>query len=180
MKDGFISASLDITTTELADELVGGMLSAGPGRLEMAGNLGIPQVVSLGALDMVNFGPIDTVPERFHGRNLYKHNPNVTLMRTTVEECAELGRIIGRKLNQAKGPVSVFIPLKGISTIAKSHGVFYAPEADWALIDNLKKTLDSHIEVVFMDTDINDPRFAKAMAIKLDKILKHSEVLRNE
>ncbi|HER2162569.1 TPA: Tm-1-like ATP-binding domain-containing protein, partial [Streptococcus pyogenes] len=90
MRDGFISASLDVTTTELADELVGGELSAGPERLEMAGRLGIPQVISLGALDMVNFGPAYTVPRHFQGRKISKHNPNVTLMRTTVEECAQL------------------------------------------------------------------------------------------
>src|SRR5205085_93419 len=104
MKGGFITAALDITTTELADDLVGGVLSAGPDRLEAAGALGIPQVVSLGALDMVNFGPYDSVPPRFTGRLLYKHNPTITLMRTTPEECAELGRRIARKLNAARGP----------------------------------------------------------------------------
>lgn len=170
MQDGFITAALDITTTELADELVGGVLSAGPDRLEMAGQLGIPQVVSLGALDMVNFGPMDTVPERFRGRKLYKHNPTVTLMRTTPEECAELGRIIGRKLNQAKGPLTVFIPLRGVSMIDKEGGVFYDAAADRQLIDNLQATLDPSIEVITMDTDINDPAFATAMAEKLDRL----------
>ncbi len=170
MQDGFITAALDITTTELADELVGGVLSAGPDRLEMAGQLGIPQVVSLGALDMVNFGPMDTVPERFRGRKLYKHNPTVTLMRTTPEECAELGRIIGRKLNQAKGPLTVFIPLRGVSMIDKEDGVFYDAEADRQLIDNLQATLDPSIEVITMDMDINDPAFATAMAKKLDQL----------
>ena len=112
IKGGFITASLDITTTELADDLVGGVLSAGAERLEAAGVLGIPQVVSLGALDMVNFGPMETVPEKFRGRNLYVHNPTVTLMRTTPEECAELGRRIARKLNAATGPTALFVPLK--------------------------------------------------------------------
>lgn len=180
MRDGFIRASLDLTTTELADELVGGMLSAGEDRLEAAGRLGLPQVVSLGALDMVNFGPADTVPARFKERTLYKHNPNVTLMRTTAEECAELGRRIGRKLNMARGPVCVFIPLKGISSIAVEGEVFYDPQADQALVDNLKRTLASHIEVVVMDTHINDPLFAQAMAQKLDEFIKHSEVLGND
>lgn len=170
MQDGFITAALDITTTELADELVGGVLSAGPDRLEMAGNLGIPQVVSLGALDMVNFGPMDTVPERFKARKLYKHNPIVTLMRTTPAECAELGRIIGRKLNQAKGPLAVFIPLRGVSMIDKEDGVFYDAGADHQLIENLQSTLDPSIEVITMDTDINDPAFATAMAEKLDQL----------
>ena len=104
---------LDATTTELADELVGGVLSAGPDRLEAAGAAGVPQVVSLGALDMVNFGPRETVPPQFEGRNLYVHNPTVTLMRTTPEECAELGRMIGRKLSAATGPTVLFVPLGG-------------------------------------------------------------------
>ncbi len=170
MQDGFITAALDITTTELADELVGGVLSAGPDRLEMAGKLGIPQIVSLGALDMVNFGPMDTVPERFRGRRLYKHNPTVTLMRTTPEECAELGRIIGHKLNQVKGPLSVFIPLRGVSMIDKEGGVFYDAGADRRLFDALQAILDPTIEVITMDTDINDPAFATAMAEKLDQL----------
>jgi len=169
---GFISGVLDITTTELADELVGGVISAGPDRLEVAGRLGVPQVVSLGALDMVNFGPMDTVPEKFRGRNLYKHNPTVTLMRTTPEECSELGRIIGRKLSAAKGPVSVFIPLRGVSMIATEGGPFYDPEADRALIDNLKNTLREDIEVHEIDMDINDKRFAHAMADWLDGMIR--------
>lgn len=169
VEGGYIAGVLDVTTTELADELVGGVLSAGPDRLEAAGKHGIPQVVSLGALDMVNFGPIDTVPEKFRSRNLYKHNPSVTLMRTTPEECAELGRIIARKLNQATGPLAVFIPLRGISMIATEGGTFYDPAADKALIDNLKTNLRSDIEVHELDMDINDPRFAQALANRLDE-----------
>lgn len=172
MQDGFITAALDITTTELADELVGGVLSAGPNRLEMASKLGIPQVVSLGALDMVNFGPMDTVPERFRGRKLYKHNPTVTLMRTTPAECAELGRIIGRKLNLAQGPLAVFIPLRGVSMIDKHGGVFFDAEADRQLIEKLQATLNPSIEVIAIDTDINDPVFATAMADKLDQLYR--------
>src|SRR5439155_9487052 len=137
-KGGFLAGILDITTTELADDLVGGVLSAGPDRLEAAGALGIPQVVSLGALDMVNFGPYDSVPPRFKGRLLYKHNPTITLMRTTAEECAELGRRIARKLNAARGPVALFIPLKGVSLIAREGQVFYDPAADAALIGALR------------------------------------------
>ena len=169
---GFMAGVLDITTTELADELVGGVLSAGPDRLEIAGRLGVPQVVSLGALDMVNFGPMDTVPEKFRGRNLYKHNPTVTLMRTTPEECAELGRIIAGKLSAAKGPVSVFIPLRGVSMIATEGGPFYDPEADRALIDNLKHGLRPDIERHELDMDINDERFAHAMADRLDELVQ--------
>lgn len=169
IESGYITASLDITTTELADELVGGVLSAGPDRLEMAGTVGIPQVVSLGALDMVNFGPLETVPERFKDRNLYVHNPTITLMRTTPEECAELGLVIAEKLNKAVGPLTLFIPLKGVSAIATEGGVFYDPEADAALIDALRLNLEPSVEVVEMDTDINDPEFATAMAKKLDE-----------
>jgi uncharacterized protein (UPF0261 family) len=169
---GFLAGVLDVTTTELADELVGGVLSAGPDRLEAAGNHGLPQVVSLGALDMVNFGPMDTVPEKFKNRKLYKHNPTVTLMRTTPEECAELGRIIARKLNKAKGPVALFIPLRGVSMIATQGGAFYDPAADRALIDNLKAELQSHVEVHELDVDINDPRFARAMASRLDEFVR--------
>src|SRR5438045_3515496 len=109
VRGGYLTGVLDATTTELADELVGGVLSAGPQRLEAAGRAGIPQVVSLGALDMVNFGPIETVPERFRGRNLYVHNPTVTLMRTTPEECAELGRRIGGKLSAGAGGADLII-----------------------------------------------------------------------
>jgi uncharacterized protein (UPF0261 family) len=164
MRDGYITGVLDATTTELADDLVGGVLSAGPDRLEAAGELGIPQVVSLGALDMVNFGPSETVPEKFAGRLLYKHNPTVTLMRTTPEECAELGRRIARKLNAARGPVILFIPLHGVSLIATEGQVFHDPAADAALLSALRDNLDSCIDVREIDTDINAPAFAMAMA----------------
>jgi uncharacterized protein (UPF0261 family) len=164
MRSGFITASLDVTTTELADDLVGGVLSAGPDRLEAAGELGLPQVVSVGALDMVNFGPIDTVPPEFRSRNLYKHNPTVTLMRTTPAECAEIGRRIGRKLNAARGPVTLFLPLRGVSVIDTEGQVFFDPEADAALFDALRKTLDPSVDVRELDTDLNDPAFARAMA----------------
>jgi uncharacterized protein (UPF0261 family) len=169
---GFLAGVLDITTTELADELVGGVLSAGPDRLEAAGNQAVPQVVSPGALDMVNFGPMETVPEKFRQRRLYKHNPTVTLMRTTPEECAELGRIMARKLNAAKGPVALFIPLRGISMIATEGGAFYDCDADRALTDHLKAGLQSHVEVRELDMDINDPRFAQAMARRLDEYVQ--------
>lgn len=172
VKGGFLAGVLDITTTELADELVGGVLSAGPERLEAAGAAGIPQVVSLGALDMVNFGPRDTVPERFRQRRLYQHNPTVTLMRTTPEECAELGKIIAQKLNAARGPVAVFIPLRGFSAIDVEGKPFYDPEADRALIEALKANLAPHVEVHEWDTDINDPAFARAMAARLDELIR--------
>ncbi|HEY8339795.1 MAG TPA: Tm-1-like ATP-binding domain-containing protein [Egibacteraceae bacterium] len=174
--DGFITAVLDITTTELADDLVGGVLSAGPDRLEIAGRLGVPQVVSLGALDMVNFGPMDTVPERFRDRNLYVHNENVTLMRTTPEECAELGRRIARKLNAATGPTALFVPLRGVSMIAVEGGPFHDPEADAALFGAIREHLDrDRVELVELDTDINDPAFAAAMAERLEAMIKEQQ-----
>jgi uncharacterized protein (UPF0261 family) len=170
VRGGFIAAVLDATTTELADDLVGGVLSAGPDRLEAAGEVGIPQVVSLGALDMVNFGPMETVPERFRERRLYVHNPTITLMRTTPEECAELGRRIVRKLNAAQGPVSLFIPLRGISLIAVEGQVFHDPDADEALLAALREDLDDSVDVRELDTDINDPAFAEAMAERLHEL----------
>jgi uncharacterized protein (UPF0261 family) len=169
MRDGYVTAALDVTTTELADELVGGVLSAGPDRLEAAGALGLPQVVSLGALDMVNFGPMETVPPQFRDRLLYKHNPTVTLMRTTPEECAELGRTIARKLNAALGPVTLFIPLNGVSLIDVDGQVFHDPAADEALFAALRDGLDSRIEVLALETDVNDPAFARAMADELHR-----------
>jgi uncharacterized protein (UPF0261 family) len=172
VRAGFITGVLDVTTTELVDELVGGVLSAGPDRLEAAGALGVPQVVSLGALDMCNFGPMDTVPQAFAGRNLYAHNSTVTLMRTTAAECAELGRILARKLNAATGPVSVFIPLGGVSMIDMPGGPFHDPVADAALVKELKAGLRPDIEVAEMATDINDPAFATAMAQRLDEHLR--------
>lgn len=174
MRGGRLAGVLDITTTELADELVGGMLSAGPDRLEMAGSLGLPQVVSVGALDMVSFGPIHTVPEKFRDRRLYRHNPTVTIMRTTVEECAQLGRIIADKLNRAKGPAAVFLPVSGISAISAAGGVFYDPEADQALFDALRQGLEPRIDLVEMEAAINDPVFGRAMAERLYTFLRAS------
>jgi uncharacterized protein (UPF0261 family) len=168
---GFITAMLDVTTTELCDELVGGVLPAHPKRLEVAGELGIPQVVSLGALDMVNFGPLDTVPAQFRERNLYVHNPTITLMRTTPEECAELGRRIARKLNGATGPTILFVPLRGVSGIANEGQVFHDPAADEALFGALREHIDAaRVEMHELDTDVNDPEFALAMADRLHEL----------
>jgi uncharacterized protein (UPF0261 family) len=168
---GLVAGVLDVTTTELADDLVGGVLSAGPHRLEAAGRRGLPQVVSLGALDMVNFGARETVPAHFAGRNLYVHNPTVTLMRTTPEECAELGRRLGAKLSAATGPVALFVPLRGISAIAGEGGPFFDPAADAALLAGLRETLSPSVEVHELDAQINDETFAVAMAARLDQLL---------
>ncbi len=174
MRGGYVTASLDVTTTELCDELVGGVLPAYPGRLEAAGELGLPQVVSLGALDMVNFGPKETVPERFRGRRLYVHNPTITLMRTTPDECRELGRRIGRKLSAAKGPTALFVPLRGVSMIATAGQPFYDPDADAALFEGLRETLGPNVEVHELDTDVNDPEFALAMANRLHELVQEA------
>jgi uncharacterized protein (UPF0261 family) len=131
--------------------------------LTAAARKGLPQVVSLGALDMVNFGPRDTVPAKFEERNLYKHNASITLMRTTPQECAELGKRIGQRLSQGSGPRKILVPLKGISLIATAGQVFHDPVADRALIDALKKNLSSKVELQEYDMDINDPAFAAAL-----------------
>jgi uncharacterized protein (UPF0261 family) len=175
VKDGFLSGVLDVTTTELADELVGGVLSAGPDRLEAAGAAGVPQVVSLGALDMVNFGPRESVPSRFDDRNLYVHNPTVTLMRTTPEECDELGRTVGRKLSAARGPTALFIPNGGVSMIASEGQPFHDAAADEALVTGLRDTLDDSVEVYERDEDINDPAFALAMADRLHEMIQAAQ-----
>jgi uncharacterized protein (UPF0261 family) len=172
---GFLVGALDITTTELADELVGGVLSAGPERLQAAGHSGIPQVVSLGALDMVNFGPAETVPERFAHRNLYVHNPTVTLMRTTPDENRELGRRIAGKLNAAGSPTALFVPLAGVSAIDADGQPFHDPEADEALFRALRQDVDrDSVEVHEVDANINDPAFAIAMADRLHELIEES------
>ncbi len=169
---GYFAGVLDATTTELADELVGGVLSAGPDRLEAVGETGIPQVVSLGALDMVNFGPRDTVPERFAERTLHVHNPTVTLMRTTAPENAELGRRIAAKLNGAGSPTVLFIPLGGVSAIDVEGQPFHDPEADAALFDALRADIDpERVEVHERPENVNDPSFARAMADRLHELI---------
>ncbi len=164
-ESGLLAGVCDLTTTELADDLVGGVLSAGPRRLEMAGRVGLPQVVSLGALDMVNFGPADTVPPEFAGRNLFVHNPTVMLMRTTPEEMTELGRRIAAKLAAATGPTELFIPLRGVSAIDVEGAPFRDAEADATLFAELRAGLaGSGVVVHELDQAINDPGFGAAMA----------------
>jgi len=172
VSDGLISGTLDLTTTELADELVGGELSAGRDRLTAAGMRAIPQVISLGALDMVNFGPRETVPDKFRGRRFYQHNPNVTLMRTTPEENDQLGKEIAQKSSAAKGPTAVLVPLRGISAIDAEGQPFWWPEADRALFQSLRDWMSPHVELVELDRHINDPAFAEAAADTLLRFLK--------
>ncbi len=168
---GFIKGVLDITTTEWCDELYNGVLRAGPHRLEAAGKNGVPQVVSVGALDMVNFGPYDTVPQENLNRNLYKHNPTVTLMRTNVEENIGLGKVIAEKLNMAQSPTVLMLPLKGVSGIDGEGQPFYGPEEDEALFRTLRENVDSRIPIIEMDNNVNDREFALAAAKKLIELM---------
>ncbi|MEV1199927.1 Tm-1-like ATP-binding domain-containing protein [Microbispora rosea] len=169
---GMLDGVLDLTTTELADDLVGGVLTAGPHRLEAAGRAGIPQVVSVGALDMVNFGPRETVPDRFADRKFLVHNPTVTLMRTTREEMAELGARIGDKLSRATGPVEVYLPLRGVSGIDVEGGPFADPDADAACFAALRDGLkDTGVPVHDVDAAINDPGFGRAAAEALHRLI---------
>ncbi|MEW6305894.1 MAG: Tm-1-like ATP-binding domain-containing protein [Verrucomicrobiota bacterium] len=172
IESGMVTGVLDITTTEWADELAGGVLSAGPARLEAAARKGVPAIVTPGCLDMVNFHGPDTVPVKFKGRTFYQHNPQVTLMRTTPEECAQLGKIIAEKLNVSKAPVTVLIPLKGISVISAPGKPFHDAKADQALFEALKAGLRKDIPVLEMDCNINDAAFAEACARELSKSMK--------
>ncbi len=164
--EGQLAGILDITTTELADELVGGVLSAGPTRLTDAGKRGIPQVISVGATDMVNFGPKDTVPAKFEGRLFYQHNPTVTLMRTTPEECEKLGEEIAQKAAAAVGPTAIYLPLKGVSAIDQPGKAFDDPQARERLYQAIRQH-HGQTELVELPLHINDPQFAEAMARRL-------------
>jgi uncharacterized protein (UPF0261 family) len=172
IRDGYVNGSLDITTTEWADELVGGVLSAGPTRLEAAGERAIPQVIAPGCLDMVNFWARETVPQKSEGRRFYQWNPNVTLMRTTPEENAELGRILAEKANAARGPVAFLLPLQGVSMLDAPGKEFWWPEADQALYDAIKRHRRPDIRVIELDANINDPVFAEACVEHLLRLMK--------
>ena len=175
---GYITAVLDITTTELADELVGGVMSAGPTRLKAAARAGIPVVVAPGCLDMVNFWAPEAVPEKYRDRLFYQHNPNVTLMRTTPDENRELGLRLAEKLNASKGPVAVYLPLRGISVISATGQPFYWPEADQALFHAIKERLRPEIPLYELDVNINDSAFAEAVAKGLLQLLEHQDTMR--
>jgi uncharacterized protein (UPF0261 family) len=170
--DGLIRGVLDITTTELADELVGGILTAGRDRLTAAGLQGVPQVISLGALDMVNFGPPETVPDKFKDRRFYQHNPTVTLMRTTPDENDKLGKEIAEKASAARGPTAVLVPLRGVSAIDAEGQPFWWPEADRALFDSLRLWMAPQVERIELDLHINDPAFAREAVQTLLRLLK--------
>ncbi|MFI1963015.1 Tm-1-like ATP-binding domain-containing protein [Streptomyces pathocidini] len=173
-RSGMLAGVLDLTTTELADDLVGGVLSAGPDRLTAAGAAGVPQVVSLGALDMVNFGPEETVPAEFAGRLFYVHNPTVTLMRTTPEENATLGRRIGGKLAAAQAPTVLLVPRGGVSALDAAGGPFASYEADDALFSAvLEAVKGSAVQVVDSQQHINDREFAVHAADELHRLVRN-------
>lgn len=170
--DGYFDGVVDVTTTEWCDEVVGGTLTAGPDRLAAAGRKGIPQVVSVGALDMVNFGPPETVPERFRERRLYRHNAAVTLMRTSADECDTIGRRIAEQLNRATGPTVLVLPMRGVSAIDAEGQPFHDPEADRALFGSLRSHLDPRIRIVEVDAHINDPAFADVLSREMLDLLR--------
>ncbi|KAI1401741.1 hypothetical protein F4819DRAFT_312720 [Hypoxylon fuscum] len=174
VKEGRLWGVLDLTTTELADELVGGVFSAGSSRLTAAAKAGVPQIVSVGALDMVNFGPKDTVPEKFQGRKLFEHNPSVTLIRTTPQECEALGRTIAQRLKEnCTNPkaIEVWLPLRGISAVSTEGQPFHDKVADEALFTAIKKGLQgSGINVVEVDADINDAKWSEGLATRLSEL----------
>ena len=170
---GFFKGVLDLTTTEWCDEVVGGVLAAGQTRCEAAARCGIPQVVSVGAMDMVNFGPFDTVPQKFAGRNLYKHNPTVTLMRTTAEENREVGEKLAEKLNLAFGKTALLLPLKGVSAIDAEGQPFYGPKEDQVLFQTLRDGVNRDaVEIMELDYNINDKEFAVCAAEKLMELME--------
>jgi uncharacterized protein (UPF0261 family) len=157
---GYIAANLDITTTELADEVCGGVLSAGPDRLLAAARAGIPTLLVPGCVDMCNFWAMETVPEKYRGRNLYAWNPNVTLMRTNVEENVAIGKLIARAANASIGPVAILLPLKGVSQLDSPGNPYWDPAADAACYQAIKDNLKRDILVIEMDANVNDPEFA--------------------
>lgn len=176
VEEGYVYAVLDITTTEWADEICGGVFSAGPGRLSGPGKVGIPHVIVPGCIDMANFGPIETVPEKYRGRLLYQWNPNVTLMRTNVEENIKIGEIFAQKANEAKGRVAVIFPMRGVSILDSEGEKFWWPEADKAMFETIKKNLKPKIEVIEVDANINDPVFAeKAVEILIGLMSSSNE-----
>lgn len=172
--EGVVDAVVDLTPTELADELVGGHRSAGPDRLSAAGRLGLPQVISLGGLDVVNFGAVESLPPQFRGRQLYGHASSSTLMRTNVHESTAIGRLLAEKINESLGPAAVYAPLQGFSSLGRAGNPFHDPAADIALVDALRTHLDPRFDLVEIDAHINDAPFAATLADRLDRMYKES------
>lgn len=173
ISDGYFEALLDITTTELADEVCGGVFSAGPERGMAAPRKGIPTILVPGCVDMANFGGIDTVPEKYRGRNLYEWNPNVTLLRTNIQENRKMGEMLAAAANAATGPIVVLLPLRGVSMLDSEGEKFWDPEADRACYDAIRENLKPGIEVIESDANINDPEFADLCANTLLRFLQN-------
>lgn len=161
VNEGYVYAVLDITTTEWADELCGGVFSAGETRLDAPGRAGIPHLIVPGCVDMVNFGPRDTIPEKYKDRLFYEWNPSVTLMRTNVEENARMGEIFAQKANASKGKVAFLFPLKGVSMLDSEGELFWSPQADQAMFEAIKKNVNPGIPTVELDCNINDEAFSE-------------------
>jgi uncharacterized protein (UPF0261 family) len=173
IREGSFDAVLDITTTELADDLCGGICSAGPDRLNAAAELGIPQVVVPGCLDMVNFAQLDTVPEHYKSREFYSWAPDVTLMRTNKEENKILGERLAQKINHSSAAVAILLPTKGISQIDVEGGIFYRPEINQVLFDTIKGNAKETVNVIEVDAHINDEKFSGMLVeVLLDMIKK--------
>jgi len=186
VRSGEISGVLDITASEVVNELLGGIYSAGPHRLEAAGAIGVPQVISLGAYDFANFGPKETIPEKYKGRNFFFYTPSITLMRTNAEENNLFGKVIANKLNKSCGPTAILIPLKGFSALDRKGsgrykmsmegtmtGEWYDPEVDLALTNSLKQHLDlSKVLLQEVDLHINDPQFAEIAVDLLGSLMQ--------
>jgi uncharacterized protein (UPF0261 family) len=172
---GLLSAVVDVTTTEIGQHLHGGVCDAGPNRLDAAARHGLPWVGSVGALDMINFGPRHTVPERHRERLFHVHNPDVTLMRSNADEVRAAGERIAEQLNRARGPVRLLLPLRGVSMLDAEGQAFHAPEVDAALFDTLRKRFavsDTH-RLIELDLHINHPAFAAALAQQLREVLRN-------
>ena len=169
--EGYFDGCLDVTTTEWADEFVGGVLAAGPERMDAAPSMALPQVIAPGCLDMVNFWARETVPAKHADRLFYEWTSNVTLMRTTPEENAEIGRILAEKANKSAAPVAFFLPLQGVSMLDSPGGEFWWPEADTALFEAIKAHVKPEIPVYELDLNINDDAFADAVSAKLLEFL---------
>ena len=170
--DGYVAASLDITTTELADEVCGGVLSAGPERCLAASRAGIPAVLVPGCVDMANFGGLETVPERYRERNLYAWNPNITLLRTNAEENRRIGALIAAAANAATGPVAILLPLRGVSMLDSEGGAFRDPAADGACFDAIRAGVRADVPVIEVDANINDEAFSGRVAETLLGMLR--------
>ena len=170
--DGYITASFDLTTTELADYVCGGVFNAGPERCLAAAKAGIPTVLIPGCVDMANFGGIETVPERYRDRILYQWNANVTLLRTNVDENRRIGEMLAAAANQASGPVTVLLPLQGVSMLDRPGGEFWDPEADQACFEALKADAKPGVEIVEVDRNINDPAFVSETVDKFLAMLR--------